>query len=101
MNRILITSAAFEKMAVFIGYKITFSTKERIKLEKLIELKVLEVFKRCNISDNNLVEVYCNNKKPVILSGDNIVYTDFFFRDLKVEKKINSPKYRLPPADKK
>jgi len=58
----------------------------------------LEVFKRSNVPDSNLVEVCHSDGKVVILSENCAIYTDFFFNDLRVEKNGTSPKYRLPPG---
>ena len=102
MNYILITGEVFEKIIKSIGYKTPkINAKEILDLEKMIELRVPEVFKRCNVPDSNLVEVYYNRNRVVILSGDNVIYTNSFFKNLKVEKRGSFPKHGLPPGDKK
>jgi uncharacterized protein with PIN domain len=101
MNCILITDDTLERVASYIGYNISkINAIEILDLEKLIELRVLEAFKRCDVCDNDLVEVYCKNGGVVIASGEAFIYTDKFFKDLKVEKNKSFPKYRLPPGKK-
>lgn len=98
MNYVLITEEVLGEIAIFIGYDISkIKAKDISDLEKVVERRVLELFERCNVSDSNVVEVYCDKGRVVVVSGDFIIYTDKFFKDSKVEKKGDFPIYRLPP----